>query len=520
MKRGLILPIITFILLISILFLVSAEISSISLSSPANNSVTGDTTPDFTFTPLSNINTSFSCELFIDDVGYGVNSTVQNNTLTTLTANATLTEGSKEWYVNCTDVNGTNQSNIQTLTIDTSNPTITIDYPAADGWYNADFTVNVTATANTVKYRYENSSENSSWISLENLTASAWNVTFNSSIGDGNFTIRINATDEAGNDNTTETVFIWLDTTNPTIDSFTLSDTSVSERVTITGSCAASDNLDSAVSTSVTGIDTSSPGTYTATCTATDEAGNTATSSLDYSVSSSGGSSSDDEDESEKYIKSFDRIEAEEKETINPSSATRDETGVKEISLTTEIDFLDVRFTIQEEDEDDMEQELDNSYKYFSITATNLDDDYITNAEIEFEVDKDWIEDNDYDGNSIVLNRYNDEWQALETELTDEDSDVYTYTATTPGFSDFAVTAGEAVIVETDTETIQEVSDTTDIEETIEQAEQAKKSLLKKWWFWTILVIAAIAVVFYVMIPRGHRRFHPRAKHPLKAFDF
>ena len=89
-----------------------------------NNTFFNTTTVDFAF----NINTNalnVLCELFINDTGYGKNTSVQNNTQTTITANSTLSEGNYNWYINCT-AGKTKQSEIRIFTIDITKPIINI----------------------------------------------------------------------------------------------------------------------------------------------------------------------------------------------------------------------------------------------------------------------------------------------------------------------------------------------------------------------------------------------------------
>ncbi len=78
------------------------------------------------------------------------------------------------------------------------------------------------------------------------------------------------------------------------ITSFTLSNTSVLMGEAITGSCTATVNSVPNATTVIAGVDTSSAGSKTATCTATDSVGNVATSFAVYTVTevSSGGSNS------------------------------------------------------------------------------------------------------------------------------------------------------------------------------------------------------------------------------------
>jgi PGF-pre-PGF domain-containing protein len=71
----------------------------------------------------------------------------------------------------------------------------------------------------------------------------------------------------------------------------------------------------------------------------------------------------------------------------------------------------------------------------------------IANPVIGFRVDRNWIENNNIDPDSIVLNRYNGGWSKLSTRQTDSDANYLYFEATTPGFSPFAIT-GETQVIE------------------------------------------------------------------------
>ncbi|OYT37736.1 hypothetical protein B6U82_01145, partial [Candidatus Pacearchaeota archaeon ex4484_31] len=91
-------------------------VTSITLNSPANQThfdIDTENQPNFNFTAISNTNTTFSCELFINDTSYGSNSSVQNNTATIIQANSPLSLGEYNWYINCTDSDGTTQSKVR-----------------------------------------------------------------------------------------------------------------------------------------------------------------------------------------------------------------------------------------------------------------------------------------------------------------------------------------------------------------------------------------------------------------------
>jgi len=79
--------------------------------------------------------------------------------------------------------------------------------------------------------------------------------------------------------------------------------------------------------------------------------------------------------------------------------------------------------------------------EYLDI-STNIEDDKIDNATIRFKVSKEWLINNEYNANAVVLQRYkNGEWQKLYTSMVSENENEYMFQAMTPGFSTFAITA-------------------------------------------------------------------------------
>jgi len=87
--------------------------------------------------------------------------------------------------------------------------------------------------------------------------------------------------------------------------------------------------------------------------------------------------------------------------------------------------------------------DIDNAYKFMQIIS-NVDDDTIAEGIIEFKVSQSWIKDNVASEDGIRLYRYEDGWKQLTTVRVAEDSEYVYYEATTPGFSYFAIVAGEA----------------------------------------------------------------------------
>ena len=88
---------------------------SIVLNAPDDNYYTTGTNALFNYTVTGN-QSAYSCNLSIDDVRHGANTTATNNTATALTSNGSLTDKKDMiWYVEC--INGTNTCNSTTREI-------------------------------------------------------------------------------------------------------------------------------------------------------------------------------------------------------------------------------------------------------------------------------------------------------------------------------------------------------------------------------------------------------------------
>jgi len=87
-------------------------------------------------------------------------------------------------------------------------------------------------------------------------------------------------------------------------------------------------------------------------------------------------------------------------------------------------------------------------YKYITITKTAMTDSDVSKGVIKFKVKKSWLTDKGYGKDTIVLHRYyNNKWAKLTTTRDSQDITYYYYSAESPGFSTFAITAEEAPVV-------------------------------------------------------------------------
>jgi PGF-pre-PGF domain-containing protein len=80
--------------------------------------------------------------------------------------------------------------------------------------------------------------------------------------------------------------------------------------------------------------------------------------------------------------------------------------------------------------------------QYVQINVYRASEDEIGSGEIEFTVSKAWLESLGLTPADVVIYRYHDgEWVSLPVEQTGEDASSFTFSATTPGFSVFAIGA-------------------------------------------------------------------------------
>lgn len=131
-------------------------------------------------------------------------------------------------------------------------------------------------------------------------------------------------------------------------------------------------------------------------------------------------------------------------------------------------------------------------YQYLNVDKVNLKDSDISDTIIKFRVTKNWINENNINGSSILLLRYSDNWQRQETELYLEDETYYYYTSDTNGFSYFVIVGFEKAYIPV-------VEEPEEVEEIIEEIiEEPEKELNTKMKF--IIIIGVITIVGIVFI--------------------
>jgi len=187
-------------------------------------------------------------------------------------------------------------------------PEITINTPTPGFWYIGNITVNATVTdvytgVKDVQFRWENNTANGPWVTMNRVAGTDYyEATFDiTTVADGTYMIRVNATDNATNEATNVTSNISVDNTSPTAkakvdktevyvgNTFTFDGSGSTDG---TGSGIVSWNWNFGDGTTGTGETTThsygSTGTYTVTLTVTDRVGLTDTDRLTVTVKSKG----------------------------------------------------------------------------------------------------------------------------------------------------------------------------------------------------------------------------------------
>ncbi|MFH1682311.1 MAG: PGF-pre-PGF domain-containing protein, partial [Candidatus Woesearchaeota archaeon] len=476
---------------------------------------TTDTTPSITFNYTDALFGTASCTLYFDGTAYGTSS-VNNATDTAIVANATLSDATYSVTVNCTDGSSNEgASSSITVTVDTSVPAVTFNSPSTGSFHLTDFVVNVTATsASTVRYRLENgtnSSDVGSWISLSNPSGNFWNATITGTTADWNYTLRINATDSSGNSNSTETIIIGIDDTNPI--NVSVSCNAVNVGASRSCSCSANDNSESfggSLTYGYSGDSTSTAGTTTVTCTATDSAGNTNSSTASYTVntaSSSGGGGSATTQIAGEFAKAVWYVI----DANQPTSLEIENGGLGFTEVIFELKKKTYGGWLKAEKKDNLPSTVQvfekKVYKYMEITKGNaIKDEDLSNIKIKFKVMNSWLTEQGLDKDSISLFRYvNGEWVELKTTIRNDAGTYIHYEAETPGFSYFLIgesektTAEATVLEETKTVPTQPAVEEVSAAETVPEQVEGKSY---NWVWWTLGIIAAIVILGYLFWPK------------------
>jgi len=547
---------------------------NINLMSPSEGNLTTDNQPDFTFNYTYSPSATISCELVIDSTGYGINSSVTNNTPTTITANTTLAEGNHSWridcakgnievassartinidtgaptvsllnssfnttdnttsiafnytdsvsstadcslyfndasvannasvinktntvltstaqsdgsysvYVNCTD--GTSHigksSTTISVKIDTTGPTVTINSPTAgqhvyDNTTDITFAFNDSLSPSASCTLFVNDSLPGTNSTVLNNTATIIPINSTTGLAEGNYTLKVNCTDDVGNLGSSSSQTLVIDRTAPTITSAPTATGTSSSTTTGTATITATTDENSTCwykgsafnATNITDVLGSMSGNSTSSHTFTidysadgtigpyyiscrDVAGNNmntsnSTGSITVSVTehrgSSGGGGGGVTPGNPSASQTWTQV--------TPGSAaimkvSNDDFGIKEITITVNNPAQSVEIAIEKlagKPASVTKTITGKVFRYLSITKKNLVDDNVNGMiKVKFQVSQSWLLSNGVNEKNIALKRFaNDAWNDLKTTFLSSDTKYAYYEAETPGLSYFAI---------------------------------------------------------------------------------
>jgi uncharacterized protein YaiE (UPF0345 family) len=211
----------SFLLVFFIAILVSA---TVNLESPADNAWTStdNDTQAFVFnisTTAGFVEGQVECNLSLNSNVVAINSSVVNDTSTTLYSNTTFNQGANTWYVLCSNTTDTNQTATRTLNFDTGDPTADIETANHTWVYDTtpSISFNVTDALDTpIAYQFyvDDAADGVASGTATNASSSSDDL---NTLSAGTHTVLVEATDEAGNKKNSTLITLFVDDVAPTV---------------------------------------------------------------------------------------------------------------------------------------------------------------------------------------------------------------------------------------------------------------------------------------------------------------
>jgi PGF-pre-PGF domain-containing protein len=504
-------------------FLTGAPI--ITVLGPADDKMTNNAFVLFNFSATDEVNVTFECDLYLNNVLNQTNDSTLNNSVTNF--NVTLIDSEYSWFFSCTDGDGLNSnSTARTITIDSTKP----------GFSGESFRTPI-ELGDTQSYSLNISDSHTSYANFSYLGSN-----YSMSNSSGNFSYSFITTQNGTNSFVTYAKDAALNINN-TNNTFTVNDSITGPRIinlqyssslatgatqTITAYIVNAQPISSASSTVATSVadmsnntyynftrtfTTSDCGTISFSITANDTNGDSTTNSSSFTVTGcttsgtsggagggggggGGGASSpalapilEEEDGNGAVIEFIPSASPTE-----PIAIIVDEAGLAVSSIVIELnnEVTDIEVSVETLETKPVEiAEPDRQvYEYISIEANGLNSNDINSADINFRVETSWIEENNIDQESVTLLRYNEGWQELETQFISKSDQTFLYESKTPGFSTFAIVGDEI------------------IEETKEESSIKEVFKSKGFKIFSIIfaIVAILVLIFTILELRKHKK--------------
>jgi len=251
---------------------------------------------------------------------------------------------------------------------------------------------------------------------------------------------------------TNSSLVLVTETTAPTATAACTGDIFISDPFPCT--CSGTDSgvtasgVSTSVGTSTSGsiTDTSVTGVFTYTCTVTDVAGNSASSTKQYVVftvggGDSGGGSSEQLPQKKHTLSKITPGVVSIVKNFDP------EIGVKQITIEVNNEVQNVKITVTKYDGKPAQVSKERSgkvYQYFEVDATNLLDSNLNKATMRVKVEKTWVSSEGLEKNDVLVFKFDEsaeEWKELGTKYVEEDNTYYYYDVELDSLSFFAISA-------------------------------------------------------------------------------
>ena len=520
----------------------------VTLNSPQNLTLTNNISTIFNYS-ATDCSSTINCSLIINNqFNTSINTT--NATLTEFKVN--LSEGTNNWNIECNNTQGNlGYSSTRTIILDTTSPTFN-----AEGYSslvelgdNQSYSINLTDTyLEYVNFSYiganytlTNSSSNFSraFRTFQNgtnlFTIYARDTANNLNTTSGNFTVNDSITgprilntlySSTLTQNTIQNVTVWVlnsldlssvfinpngsnySMANNTAYNFTFAFTAAtcgSQSFKIFSNDTSNAGVTNTTSYTVTGCcgDSScSSGESCSSC-ATD-CGACSTSSSTTTGSAGGGGGGGGTTPTTKSLAPSAVVEAP-KIVTEIFAAANPDSGIQ-ITLTSEnipMSMVDISLNSAQENIEITIEALDARpaelespegviYQYLEFSTVNLEDSAINSAVLEFYIPNTWFQENAVDEKTIHLLRFKDTWQELPTEYLRLENAKHYYTATTEGFSYFAITGEKKETTQTE--------NITALEEQIESQKQTNAGKENTTLKYIVYGISLFLIILFLIL--------------------
>tara|TARA_Y100000310_G_scaffold65417_1_gene60915 strand:- start:13028 stop:15034 length:2007 start_codon:yes stop_codon:yes gene_type:complete len=347
-------------------------------------------------------------------------------------------------------------------------------------------------------------------VSLEKNTGSSTNGWCNSShinlstMPDGINYTNVYINDSLNNMRWNKTISVLIDTTVPPSPTASCTETSVTLGSNFPCTCSGTDatsGINDTLTTAGTTITSPTAGSFTYSCSVTDNAGNSASSTFAYTVLAAGASSSSSSSSGGGGSSATpSSVKSNTFTTVTPEKVSimknfDEKVAVEEIKIEVSSETENVKVTVSKYDNKPTAVSVEKTgktYQYMEIKTENVEDS-LRKATVTIKVEKSWLSDNSIEKENVVLSKFDEtseQWNELTTTYKNSDETYEYFDAELTSFSYFAIS--EKVVEEV-------VEEDKGIGTILgEKISEEAKSL---GWLWVVIVLL-VALAVYVIFNR------------------